>query len=49
MQTQNRFWNILDNVSNSVGRTVRHGNGNVRVALAVCALAAMFLYPLANM
>ena len=49
MKTQNRFWNILDNVSYSTGRTFRHGNGTIRTALACLVLVGMILYPLANM
>ncbi len=49
MQTQNRFWNILDNASYSIGRVVRHGNGTIRTTIAGLVLVGMFLYPLANM
>lgn len=45
---QHKFWTTLDNTTYRIGRAFRHGNGNLRVALAVVILAAMVLYPLCN-
>lgn len=46
---ETKVWNMLDNAAYKFGRMCRHGNGKVRVNLAIIFIIGMLIYPFIKM